>query len=106
LEAKDDEIDPRDRPVFISMSLKMDIAGLLSCSHHPTNFSDEQGQSLGLAQSDRAQREVFLQELQQQTINPKLSANSIDLYNAKDQLPGFVTLDETTVSYDDTNIAS
>ena len=49
------------------------------------------------AQSDRAQREVFLQELQQ-TINPKLSWEPIDSYNAEDQL-WLCDLDETTVSY-------
>ena len=37
------------------------------------------------AQSDRAQREVFLQELQQ-TIDPKLSWEPIDSYKANDQL--------------------
>jgi SAM-dependent methyltransferase len=49
------------------------------------------------AQSDRAQREVYLQELQQ-TINPKLSWEPIDSYNERDQL-WLCDLDETTVSY-------
>jgi hypothetical protein len=49
------------------------------------------------AQSDRAQREVFLKELQQ-TINPKLAWQPIDSYNTKEQL-WLCDLDETTVSY-------
>jgi hypothetical protein len=56
------------------------------------------------AQADRAQREVYLQEMQKQLQDPSLSWHSIDYYEDRQAVGIFDSMwlcdvDETTVSY-------